>query len=277
MSPPPPGRTPCRQAGAQEQEHRDGHGTRQQEERDRLACDLLSGHSAAAQRPHPQRQAAGATEREQGAGALLGDRDLVARGPAHPRAEHGPESRNVGQHRQHLQRTGDPDPDRPRMGKPATQLPQARRERQDHHRDRDQPTEPQKSASQAVRRDIARERLGIRDTGRAAPRGDYGLVFSLHALMRRRPVLPWRQLAMAIGIHRGSYQGRRTVVETSPDMLFWRPLVPINATGAHIAHPAAPAARARGTSTRQPKGKTVSMRTTPVFEVAAREPAEANI
>jgi len=42
-----------RQAGAQEQEHPDGHSARQQEERNRLACDLVSGHSAAAERPDP--------------------------------------------------------------------------------------------------------------------------------------------------------------------------------------------------------------------------------
>jgi hypothetical protein len=172
------------------------------------------------------------------------DGDLVARGPAHPRAEHGPKRRNVGEHRQTLQRTGDPDTDRPRMGRPATQLPQAGRERQDRHRDCDQPTEPQKSASQAVRRDIARERLGIRDTGRAAPRGDYGLVCFPHALMRRRPCFgggswPWQPVSTAVVI-----RDNAPVVESSTDVLVWRPLVPMNATGAHTAHPAARAARA---------------------------------
>jgi hypothetical protein len=38
--------------------------------------------------------------------------------------------------------------------------------------DRDQPTEPHQSASQPARRDIARERLGIRDGERAAALGD---------------------------------------------------------------------------------------------------------
>ena len=38
-----------------------------------------------------------------------------------------------------------------------------------HHRDRDQPTESQQAASESARRDVARERLGIRDRRRAAP------------------------------------------------------------------------------------------------------------
>jgi hypothetical protein len=58
------------------------------------------------------------------------------------------------------------------MGKPAAQLPQAGSESHDHHRDRDQATELQHSASQSAMRDIARERLWVRDERRGAHLGD---------------------------------------------------------------------------------------------------------
>jgi hypothetical protein len=58
------------------------------------------------------------------------------------------------------------------MCKPATHLPQARPESHDHHRYRDQPAEPQQPASESASRDIAWERLRIRDQRRAAHLGD---------------------------------------------------------------------------------------------------------